>query len=143
MIIVLIVLVGIQFFPTEPNQSSVVLDTDFIKTYDVPKDVQNILKTSCYDCHSNNTKYPWYNKIQPVGWFLEHHINEGKKELNFSNFGTYTKRKQKHKLKAIVNQIKDNDMPLFSYTIIHRDAKISNKKSKILIDWLKKAKATL
>jgi len=89
----------------------------------------------CYDCHSNNTVYPWYNKIQPISYLMENHIKEGKKELNFSNFGTYSKRKQKSKLKAIYNQIKDNEMPLWSYTLIHRNAKLFNKDKALIKKW--------
>jgi len=128
--------VGIQFIPTTRNQSNVVSETDFSKTFDVPYNIQNLLKNSCYDCHSNNTNYPWYNKIQPVSWLLENHIKEGKKEFNFSEFGTYSKRRQKSKLKAVINQIRDDEMPIYSYTLIHKDAKLSEYKKKDLIDWL-------
>jgi len=130
--ILIIVFVGIQFVPTKQNKSIKVLETDVSKTLYVPFNVQEIFKRSCYDCHSNNTVYPWYNKIQPISFLMENHIKNGKKELNFSDFGAYSKRKQKSKLKAIYNQIKDNEMPLFSYTIIHRNAVLS-KEDKILI----------
>ena len=124
--------VGIQFIPTTRNQSNVVLKTDFSKTFNVPYNIQNILKNSCYDCHSNNTNYPWYNKIQPVSWLLENHIKEGKKELNFSEFGTYSKRRQKSKLKAVINQIRDDEMPLYSYTLIHKDSKLSASDKEVI-----------
>jgi len=128
----LIVLVGIQFIPTKYNISNQVLDTDISKTFTVPSNIQNIFQKSCYDCHSNNTNYPWYNKIQPINWLLGNHIEKGKKEFNFSEFGTYSKRKQKSKLKSLASQIKDNEMPLGSYTLIHRNAKLS-KEDKVLI----------
>lgn len=135
--------VGIQLIPTTRNQSNVVLATDFIKTFEVPYNIQNILKKSCYDCHSNNTNYPWYNKIQPASWLLENHIQEGKKELNFSEFGAYSKRRQKSKLKSIINQIKDDEMPLYSYTLIHKDAKLSEVDKELLISWMGKLKGSL
>lgn len=131
--------VGIQFMPTTRNQNNEVLRTDFSKTFSVPNNIQNLLKNSCYDCHSNNTNYPWYNKIQPVSWFLEYHIKEGKKELNFSEFGGYSKRRQKSKLKSIKSQIEKNGMPLSSYTFIHRNAKLSEKDKKLLITWMAKS----
>jgi len=133
---VIIVFIAIQFFPTSYNQSDTVLDSDFIKTYKAPKQIQSILKTSCYDCHSNNTNYPWYSKIQPGSWFMEGHINEGKKELNFSKFGEYSDRRKKAKFKSLISQIKDDKMPVFSYTLIHQDAKLSEKEKQLLIDWL-------
>ncbi len=135
-ILVLIIFIGIQFFPTNRNQSDEVLTSDFIINYNVPKDISAKLKTSCYDCHSNNTVYPWYNKIQPIAWFLENHINEAKEGLNFSEFGAYSKRRQKSKLKSIISQIRDNEMPLESYTLIHNDAKLSEKDKKRIIKWI-------
>ena len=138
-----VVLVGIQFIPTTRNQSNEVLETDFTKTFNIPYNIQNLLKNSCYDCHSNNTNYPWYNKIQPIGWLLENHIKDGKKDLNFSEFGIYSKRRQKSKLKSIINQIKKDEMPLYSYTLIHKDAKLSERNKKNLIDWLSKQKDSI
>jgi heme-binding protein len=135
-IFLIIVLVGIQFIPTARNQSDETLASDFIKTFDVPDNISSLLKTSCYDCHSNNTNYPWYNKVQPISWLLERHIEGAKKELNFSEFGTYSKRKQKSKLKSIISQIKDNEMPLPSYTLMHKDAKLSESKKLELENWL-------
>jgi len=137
-IILLIAFVGIQFIPTKRNQSDVVPATDIHVIYNVPKQIETIFKTSCYDCHSNNTSYPWYNKIQPVAWLLENHINEGKAELNFNEFGDYSGRRQKSKLKSIASQIRDNEMPLSSYTIIHQDAKLSEKEKELIIQWVEK-----
>jgi len=143
LLIIVIVLVGIQFIPTKRNQSTAILETDVTKTFDVPSNIQQILKISCYDCHSNNSIYPWYNKIQPVSWVMENHINTGKKELNFSEFGSYSKRKQRNKLKSIISQIKDDEMPLLSYTIIHRNAKLSVKDRELLINWITKLRDSL
>lgn len=131
-----VVFIGIQFIPKNYNENSEVLTTDFMTTFDVPKNIETQLKTSCYDCHSNNTHYPWYNKIQPIAWFMESHINEGKEELNFSEFGGYSKRRQKSKLKSIMSQIRDDEMPLWNYTLIHRDAKLSEKDKELLEEWL-------
>jgi len=107
--------------------------TDFIKTYEVPTQIGSVLRRSCYDCHSNNTEYPWYSSIQPMGWLINKHISEGKKNLNFSEFGTYSQRKQVSKLKSIAKQIEQNKMPLPSYTMIHQNAILtSNEKSLIV-----------
>lgn len=99
--------------------------TDFMLVNDVPKQVEGIIKTSCYDCHSNNTDYPWYNKVQPVAWFLKNHVAHGMEELNFNEWADYSDRRKNSKLKSIINQMKEGEMPLSSYTIIHREAKLS------------------
>lgn len=128
--------VGIQFIPTNRNQSNVIFPTDFTLTFDVPERIQARLKTSCYDCHSNNTNYPWYNKIQPTSMLLERHIKEGKEELNFSEFGAYSRRKQKSKFKSIISQIEKEEMPLLEYTFIHRDAILSETDKEMIINWI-------
>jgi Haem-binding domain len=135
-ILLTIVLIGIQFIPTTYNTSSEVLETDFTKIYNTPQNIQDLLKTSCYDCHSNNTNYPWYSKIQPGAWIMAKHINEGKEELNFSTFGNYSGRRKKSKLKSTISQIKDGEMPIASYTLVHRDAKLSEEDKIILNKWL-------
>ena len=135
-LIVVIVLIGIQFIPTNRNTSKVLLDTDITKSFTVPQEVQEIFKRSCYDCHSNNTVYPWYNKIQPIGFLLENHIEKGKKELNFSTIGSYSNRKLKGKLKSIKSQVSDGEMPLFSYTLIHGDTKLSKRDKALIKQWV-------
>jgi hypothetical protein len=137
-IILLLTLVGIQFIPTTRNQSEIVPATDLMETYNVPEQVEVIFKTSCYDCHSNNTIYPWYNKIQPVSWIMDGHIKEAKAELNFNEFGSYSERRQKSKFKSILSQVKDGEMPLASYTLMHREAKLSKNEKKALEDWINK-----
>ncbi len=132
----IIVFVGIQFIPTTRNESKEVFSTDFITTFNAPAKIGDLLKTSCYDCHSNNTNYPWYNKVQPISWFLEGHIEEAKEELNFSEFGDYSNRKRKSKLKSIISQIKDDEMPLSSYTLMHKDARLSESEKLDLQNWL-------
>ena len=142
-LILLIAFIGIQFIPTERNQSEIVPEADFLLVNNTPEKIGNLLQVSCYDCHSNNTKYPWYNKIQPIAWFLEDHIIEGKKELNFSEWDDYSNRRKKSKLKSIISQIRDDEMPLFSYTIIHGDAKFSESEKKLVMDYMQGIKDSL
>jgi hypothetical protein len=143
-LILLVAFVGIQFVPTERNQSDVVVPkTDFMLINDVPKDIKNKLQVSCYDCHSNNTAYPWYSKIQPGAWFMENHIKEGKAELNFNEWDSLSNRRKKSKLKSIISQIKDDNMPLSSYTLIHRNTIFSENKKKEIIKYLTELKNNL
>lgn len=137
-LIVLVVFVGIQLIPTTRNQSDTIFDQEVTKVFEVPANIQNILKNSCYDCHSNNTNYPWYHKVQPMSWILENHIKDGKAALNFHDFGSYSNRKQKGKLRSIKNQIEDGEMPLYSYTLMHSYAKLSEKEKKEIFLWIDK-----
>ena len=112
------------------------ISLDFVSQYNAPKNIETILRTSCYDCHSNNSNYPWYSSIEPGTFFMANHINQGKKELNFNEFGNYSNRRKSSKLKAILNQIKTNKMPLSSYTIIHKNAVLNENQKEQIINWL-------
>lgn len=142
-LILLIVFIAIQFFPTERNESDVIPKTDFLLVNNPPENISSLLQESCYDCHSNHTEYPWYNKIQPVAWLLEDHIKEGKAELNFNEWDVLSDRRKNSKLKSIINQIKDDKMPLASYTLIHQNAILSDTEKKALIDFMSNIKDRL
>lgn len=137
-LVLLVAFVGIQFIPTTLNQSKNIPKTDFLLVKNTPKNISRILQKSCYDCHSNNTNYPWYNKVQPIALFLESHIQEGKKELDFSKWTEYSNRRKKSKLKSIMSQIRDNKMPLSSYTLIHSDAKLTKNEKENITDFINK-----
>lgn len=142
-IILLIVFVGIQFIPTTLNQSDTVPSTDFMLVNNVPKTIQKKLQVSCYDCHSNNTQYPWYNTIQPATWLLEDHIKEGKTELNFNEWNSLSNRRKASKLRSIIKQIESDEMPLDSYTFIHKDAIFSQNEKTMVMSYMKKLKDSL
>ncbi|MBZ0100325.1 MAG: heme-binding domain-containing protein [Taibaiella sp.] len=131
----LIVLVVIQFIRPGRNISEVPSPNDIRVHYPIPANVESILKRACYDCHSNHTTYPWYTNIQPLGWWLQNHINEGKEELNFSEFAAYTPKKADHKLEEVVELVKKKEMPLKSYTYIHKGAVLTKEEIEILVDW--------
>ena len=132
----IIVLLLIQFYPkVYENNGKNVVSLEINKVHEVPAEVMQVLQTSCYDCHSNQTFYPWYAKIQPINFWLNQHIEEGRNELNFSEFGSYSIRRQYHKLKEITEQINDQEMPLSSYILIHRSASLDQAKKEIIINW--------
>ena len=139
---VLVLLVIIQFFHPSRNISN---DTsnDITKKYPVSDTVQAILKASCYDCHSNHTEYPWYANIQPVAWWLDNHINEGKRELNLNNFSSYRIAKQYHKLEKIAKEVNEGEMPITSYTLIHGYAKLNDGQRKLVADWANSLRDTI
>ena len=133
-LVVAIVLV-IQVIPVERNVSTVPPGQSFEKTEKVPANVAAILKVSCYDCHSNNTRYPWYSELQPGAWFMAQHIKKGRDELNFDEFNNYSKRRKKAKIKSIISQIEKDEMPLRSYRMMHGNARLSADEKKELLDF--------
>jgi hypothetical protein len=135
-LVLLLAFAVIQFFRPAKNIAAGVSANDITAKYSVPQDVQAVFKTSCYDCHSNNTNYPWYNNIQPVAWWLADHVKEGKKELNFSEFATYRIGRQYRKLEEINKEIEEGEMPLESYTVIHGNAKLSEQQKSTVINWV-------
>ena len=137
-LVLVIVFVAIQFIQPAHNKSGQVLPTDFTKLYAVPTSVQTILQNACNDCHSNNTSYPWYSNIQPMAWIMRRHIDNGKEKLNFSEFGSYSSRRQISKLKGIANQIKDDEMPIASYKAMHKKANLTKEEKSLVIDWMNK-----
>lgn len=139
----LVVFILIQFFRPKKNISEGVQANNIETKYAVPADVKNILHKACYDCHSNNTKYPWYNNIQPVTWWLEEHIKDGKKELNFDEFTNTSLRRQYHKLEEIEEQVKEGEMPLKSYTIIHKNAILTDAEKNAVYAWVASTKAAM
>jgi len=109
----------------------------------VPVDVAAILKRSCSDCHTNETDYPWYSQITPVNWWLKNHIDEGRDEMNFSTWGTYTPKRKAKKLEEVCEQVESGAMPLPSYLWAHRDAVLSPDDAKLLCSWSKSVRESL
>jgi hypothetical protein len=134
---VVVLLVVIQFFHPAKNVSATASATRVETVYAVSPEVKAVLDKSCNDCHSNNTTYPWYNNIQPVGFWLHHHVDEGKGELNFDEFATYSARRQYHKLEETEEMVSNTEMPLNSYTWTHKDAILSEAEKALLINWTK------
>jgi len=135
--------IAIQPFRPERNRSAGPFPRDIVAVVPVPDSIHTLLRAACYDCHSNNTTYPWYAEIQPGGWYLAHHISEGKAELNFHEFAAYSKRRQEGKLKAIAGQVKDGEMPLPSYTWLHPEARLSKAQKARIIAWARAAADSL
>ncbi len=138
--VILVVFTAIQFIQPVRNISGQVLQTDISNTYNVPENVYTLLKNACYDCHSNNTNYPWYSNIQPVAWLLAMDIKNGKAKINFSEFGSNSSRRQISKLQGVENRIKDGTMPLPQYQLMHKNARLTKEEKELIIDWIQKTK---
>jgi hypothetical protein len=127
--------VVIQFIRPEKNISTTISTEGITKDFAVPDSVQSILKRSCYDCHSNNTVYPWYASVEPVGWYLNKHIQNGKRHVNFDEYAAYRPIRQFVRFKDLIEQIREDEMPLPSYLLIHRYAKLSPDEKSLLVRW--------
>ena len=138
-----VLFVVIQFFRIDKTNPPVDASVDMIKSAQVPSEIESILKTSCYDCHTDETIYPWYTNIAPVSWWIKKHINEGRDELNFSKWGNYSLRRKDHKLDEIIELVEENEMPLQSYLLVHGDASLSAEKKAQLVDWAKAVREEL
>lgn len=131
----LVVLVVIQFFRPEKNTELTITENHIYNVYNTSNEVKTILNKACNDCHSNNTNYPWYAAIQPVAWWLNDHIQDGKKHLNFSTYKNYNLRRQYHKMEEVIEEVKGGEMPLNSYTWTHGDAKLTEDEKVLLTGW--------
>ena len=134
-LILLAGLIVIQFFQPEKNQGSKSLETDLIAVVSIPDSLAVILRKACYDCHSNHTAYPWYNKISPLSWYIHKHVKEGKADLNMSLFGTLDKAGKVSALSDIYDAVEAGTMPLQSFLIIHKDAKLSEDEIEAICNW--------
>jgi len=128
-------LIVAQFFQPEKNLNVDPQEHDIMGFLELPDQVVSLLKNSCFDCHSNNTQYPWYNKISPLSWYLDKHVKEGKDALNFNEFGLLNQRKMIGALSSICEVIESGSMPLASYTFIHRSAGLDEEEASLLCDW--------
>ncbi|MGI9651346.1 heme-binding domain-containing protein [Chryseobacterium sp. RLHN22] len=138
LVIILVAFVIIQFFPIDKTNPPVDKGMDFISIKNIQPEIANTIRTSCYDCHSNETQYPWYSSIAPASWWLKNHINEGRSHLNFSIFATYEPKRQIHKMEECVEMLEKHEMPLESYYLGHQDAKLTDAQRQDLIKYFKK-----
>ena len=140
LIFILLMIQSIQIDKTiEPVNPA----TDFISVTAANTEVAGLLKTACYDCHSNQPTYPWYTNMAPVSWWIKHHINEGSQHLNFSIWGTYKDKRKNHKLEECIEMIEEGEMPISSYTLMHGEAKLTDAQKLQLVEFFKALKNTM
>lgn len=143
LLVLLIAFIGIQFIRIDKSTPEVNAADDFIAMTKPSEEVEQILRSACYDCHSYETEYPAYAEIAPVSWWLGEHIEDGRKHLNFSIWGTYEVKKADHKLEECIEEVEEGKMPLDSYTITHGDAKLTEEQIETLNDFFKKERRAL
>lgn len=135
LLILIIIFIAIQFIKPEKNIHSGIQPNDISKLYGLPADVDTILMKACKDCRSNNTRYQWYNNIQPVAWFLNNHVIDGKGSFNLNEFITYPVWRQYDKISEVKKQTDKGDMPLSSYALIHKDATLTGSEKNVIEIW--------
>jgi hypothetical protein len=127
----------IQSFRIDKSTKQVDPSKDLISLTAPNTEVTQLLKTACYDCHSNQPTFPWYTSIAPVSWWVKHHIDEGSHHLNFSEWGAYELKRKNHKLDECVEMLEKGEMPMSSYTWMHKEAKLTDAQRLLLIEWFK------
>ncbi len=132
-------LIGIQFFPTQKNTSTEIAKNDLLLATPVPSQVATYLENACYDCHSDQTQYPWYHKVQPLAWIIEQDIQEGKHALNFNEFLSYKKAEQARLLSQINQTLKKKSMPPMYYRLLHPEAHLSKSERISIEKWITQA----
>lgn len=135
-LLLLIIFIVIQFIQPKKNRGEAVGANDISKVHSMPEELHQMLQKKCYDCHSNNTSYPWYFHIQPIGWWLAAHVHEGKEELNFSEFKTYKAERAEHKLEELGEVVEDRSMPLKAYTLFHEGTEVTDDEARAIKTWL-------
>jgi hypothetical protein len=134
--VALVIIIAMQFFRVDKNTPTVIASNSFQAIMQPPANLHELMVLACYDCHSYDSKYPWYSNIAPISWFLQNHIVEGRDHLNFSTWGDYAPSDQKELLEEMAKEIQEGKMPLKSYTIIHKDALLSATEQSELVSWL-------
>ena len=137
LVVLVVAFVIMQFFRIDKTNPAPTPGMDFLNIKKTPESTAKLIRNGCYDCHSNESKYPWYSNIQPFAWLLKDHIDKGRKELNFSNFATYEPKRQAHKLKEAAEFVENGEMPLESYLLMHPEAKFTDAEKKEMVDYFK------
>jgi hypothetical protein len=143
LIVIVVAFIIAQFIRPDFTNPPVVASETLAASTEVPADVQTVLSRSCSDCHSNETRYPWYSKVTPFNWFLADHIKDGRKEMNLSVWNTYAPKKKMKKLEELCEQVEQGEMPLPSYLWIHREAVLAEGDAALLCNWSKTESARI
>lgn len=133
----------IQSFRIDKTIQPIEPAKDFIALTNAEGEIANTLKIACYDCHSNQPTFPWYTNIAPFSWWVKHHVDEGSHHLNFSEWGTYSEKRKSHKLEECIELVEEGEMPLDSYTWMHKEAKLTEAQKLQLVEFFKAIKSTL
>ena len=136
-IVIVLIAIGIAIQFISSNRPKVITENkdDLLRNNEIDEPLASLIKTSCYDCHSNETNYPWYAYVAPISWLVSNDTRKGRHHLNFSEWKTYNKLDQAKMLSEIADEVKNGEMPMPVYLVMHPKAKLSDEEKKQLIDW--------
>lgn len=143
LIVLLVGMVVIQFINRPEKINEPVNENDIITVLQINADMSSLLKSACYDCHSDQPRYPWYANVAPVNWTIGKHIEEGRDELNFSKWGAYSAKRRDHKLEEMIEEVEAGKMPQPNYVRMHKDAKLSDEQIEMLKTWVTAERAKI
>jgi hypothetical protein len=129
-LILVIIFIGIQFVPVDKTNPPVTGEIN------APENVMQILRTSCYDCHSNEVKWPWYSNIAPASWLVAYDVHEAREHMNFSEWQSYSAEDKAEDIEEIWEEVEEGEMPLWYYLILHSEAELSESDKAVLKDWV-------
>ena len=133
-LLLLLGFVGIQFVPVERSNPPVEEEIA------APPEVAAILERACYDCHSHETRWPWYSRVAPVSWLVAEDVKDGRRHLNFSRWNQYDERRRAGKLREVVELTSEGEMPLWFYLPLHPSARLSSDDLETLAKWVEASK---
>lgn len=136
-ILLIAAFVVMQFFGIDRTNPEFDPENDFLFMEKPPADLEKMVKNTCYDCHSNQTIWPWYSYVAPISWLIATHVNDGRDNVNLSEWGEYELEDRAHIIKEMIEEIEEGEMPFPGYDKLHPDAKLSEEQKQALFKWLR------
>lgn len=136
-ILLVAVFVVIQFFGIERSNPEFDQNIDFITMENPPAEIEKTIRAACYDCHSNETIWPWYSYMAPASWLIEEHVLNGRDNLNLNDWGEYELEDRAYIIEEMIEEMEDGEMPLPGYDALHPDARLSDEQKEALYKWLR------
>jgi len=136
-ILLIAAFVVMQFFGIDRTNPEFDPENDFLSMEKPPAELEKLVKASCYDCHSNQTKWPWYSYVAPVSWLIDEHVTDGRDNVNLSEWGEYELEDRAYIIEEMIEEIEDGEMPFPGYDKLHPDANLSEEQKQALFKWLR------
>lgn len=137
---IILLLALAQFKRINKTNPPAVQANDFLHLTMAPQDIAALIQNGCYDCHGNTTEYPWYTNVAPLSWWIEGHIRNARKKINFSTWADYDSDQQRHNIEECIEVIEENRMPAKSFRFMHPEAKYTEAQKTAILDWLRTLK---
>ena len=134
-----VVFAGLQAIPVDRSNPAVDQSRTIFATEALPAKVETVLRRSCADCHSNQTRWPWYSYVAPTSWIVAHDVHAARRQMNFSEWAGYSERKREERLNGICEQVVNGDMPEGKYALIHRRARVTEDERAAICQWVERS----